>query len=292
MFVRDIRDGERGNSPKMQPHLQIIGHFSPRQLHIRPIAMDPHFEEVAIPDRMSTFSVDPSGWSALLKPDQDMANAISLEHARGRRKIPARAPFIYPRIAEPWPVSKNEHPASIAKRCRNTRQALREPLRRGFPIQAFILYRVRFLIAAELLGSLPTFGGIAGGINHLSIMPNIATTDAIDVALAYDRLVRQHLEEKDRDRPEAAPLVGYCDSFLSDGNDSFFCRLLVNPHHARIPRKSSVGCPPKSTAGREPSYASASSLAPSAAGCFFPPASPSVTGCSFAYTETALSGPP
>ena len=80
-----------------------------------------------IPDRMATFSVDLRCLSALLKQNHDMANAISLELARGRSKVPAYTPFIYPRIAEPpWPISTNEHSAAIANWRSNNRMAKRD----------------------------------------------------------------------------------------------------------------------------------------------------------------------
>ena len=83
-------------------------------------------EEVAIPDRMATFSVDLSGLSALLKPNQDMASAIGLEISRGCIEIPAYTPFIYHRIdAPPRPVSTNAHTAPVAQWRPNARQAKR-----------------------------------------------------------------------------------------------------------------------------------------------------------------------
>ena len=91
-------------------------------------------------------------------------------------------------------MSANEHSDAIAKRRINTRQAQRESFPHDVPIQALILYQLRFLTTAELLGALSTFGGLAAGINPLSIVLNIATTDTITVALAYERLVKQHLE--------------------------------------------------------------------------------------------------
>ena len=85
------------------------------------------YEEVVIPARLATFSVDIRCLSALLKPNQNMANAISLELARGRSQVPAYTPFIYPRIAEPpWPISTNEHSAAIANWRSNNRMAKRD----------------------------------------------------------------------------------------------------------------------------------------------------------------------
>ena len=92
MFARDLRDGERRTFSQMHLLLQILGHFSP-QLRNRPNAKDPSYEEVVIPSRLATFAVDFSGLAGLLKPNQDMANVISLELARGRIKVPEYTPF-------------------------------------------------------------------------------------------------------------------------------------------------------------------------------------------------------
>ena len=61
---------------------------------------------------------------------------------------------------------------------------------------------MRFLIDAELLCALSTFGGLAAGVNLLSIGLNLETTDTISDALAYDRPVKNYLEEKARARSE------------------------------------------------------------------------------------------
>ena len=111
----------------------------------RPNARGPHLEEVAIPDRMATFSVDLSGLSALLKPNQDMATAISLELSCGRSKIPAYTPFIYHRIDEhPWPVSTNEHTDAVEKWRPNARQARWGASPQAVPSQSWILYQLGF----------------------------------------------------------------------------------------------------------------------------------------------------
>lgn len=94
---------------------------------------------------MATFSADRSFLSGFLKPNQDMANLTSLELARGLSKVPAYAPFIVPRIDDaPWPVATNGHASAIRKWRNNTRQAKHELLPNAVPIQAWLLYQMRF----------------------------------------------------------------------------------------------------------------------------------------------------
>ena len=209
-------------SRKCSWRCRSCGISRPQRLCNRPNARGPQFEEVVVPARMATFTVGLSGLAALLKPNQDMANAISLELARGRSNIPAYAPFIYHRIAEPpWHVASNEHTAAVTKWRANARQAKRDAFPQDVPIQAWILYQLRFLPTAELLGALSTFGGFGAGINHLSIVLNIATTDTIAVSLAYGRLVKTHLEEKAMSRDETTLAADFFSPVLPSGDAAF-----------------------------------------------------------------------
>lgn len=79
MFARDLREIARLSRPAVQFWLQILGHFPPRQLRIRPNAKDPDYEEIVIPERLREFNVDLAGISAFAKPPQEMPNNISLE---------------------------------------------------------------------------------------------------------------------------------------------------------------------------------------------------------------------
>ena len=248
MFVRDLREGERRTFPQMQLILQLLGHFHPLHVRNRPNSKDPSFEEVVIPARLANFSVDFHGLTGLLKPNQDMANAISLELARGRAKVPSFTPFIVPKISEPpWPIASAEHSAAVAKWKSNTRVAKRELFPEALPLQAWLLYQLRFLITAELLGALATFGGLPASLAHLAIVLNLATTDSVAVAMVYDRLVKQHLEEKARARAETTLGEGYFSSFLATENAAF--RLQATAEC--IPRPTV----PKSTPTRQPAAA-------------------------------------
>ena len=105
--------------------------------------------------------------------------------------------------------------------------AKRESYPLAVPTQAWILYHLRFLTSAELMGDLTTFGWFSDGINHLPIALNIDTTETIDVP-PYDRLVKHHLEEG----PGVArrPTLGAVNSrhFPLRGMLPFGCRLSLN----------------------------------------------------------------
>ena len=67
-------------------------------------------------------------------------------------------------------------------------------------LDARIRYQRRFVFPADLCGAWATFGGLSAQLNHLSMVPHLATTDAIGTALTYDQRSKAHLEEIARAR--------------------------------------------------------------------------------------------
>ena len=70
-----------------------------------------------------------------------------------------------------------------------------------------MLYRMRFIFAADLCGAWSSFGGIAAQLNNLSLILHLATTESIAAALLYDGLLSAHLEEMARPRAERPAAV-------------------------------------------------------------------------------------
>ena len=158
MFMRDLREAERRPFPELQLMLQILGHFPPIQLQIRPNTNDPAYEELVIPERLRTFTADLSGIGTLLKPTHEMSNYISLEVARGQAKVPAYTPFIVPDVSAcPWPVPSKEHQAAVTRWRTSAQQSKDKPT--SIPMKAWLLYRMLFLIAADLAGDWAAFKG-------------------------------------------------------------------------------------------------------------------------------------
>ena len=108
------------------------------------------------------------------------------------------------------------------------------------PTHALVLYQMRLLIAAELLGALTAFGGSAVGSNHLMISLNVDTTETIASPIAYGRLVKHHMGEKALSRPETAIGDGYVASFRTSGNAKFRLPAVEE----RNPRPAAVKNPP------------------------------------------------
>ena len=176
---------------------------------------------------MGDFKADLSSAGGFLEPTQEMANFTSLKLARGRSKVPAYTPFIAPDVsAAPWAISSKEHDAAVSRWRTSSRVVMREDAASSIPTQAWLLYRLRFVIAADLAGAWSAFGGMAAQLNHLSIIMNISITDSAAIALSYDRLVREFLAEKDRSRQEVNSTTYFAD-FLSVGNPALKIRAMA-----------------------------------------------------------------
>ena len=64
-------------------------------------AKDPPYEEIVLPAKLRRYSADLSAIGACFKPDQLMANCISLELAIGKGKAPIYTPYIAADVSAP-----------------------------------------------------------------------------------------------------------------------------------------------------------------------------------------------
>ena len=80
---------------------------------------------------------------------------------------------------------KTDHVTSLEGWKRNSKQAKRRVLPHEIPIQAWSMYRIRFLLAAESCQAFSAFGGVCAQFNRLSAVPNLAVTDGASLGLAY-----------------------------------------------------------------------------------------------------------
>ena len=92
------------------------------------------------------------------------------------------------------------------------------------PTQSWALYHMRVSTSADLAGAWRTFGGLSAQLNQPPVGLNIATTDAIAIALAYDRMVREFLAERARSRSETTIGESYFYDSLSAGNTALEIR--------------------------------------------------------------------
>ena len=203
--------------------MQLMAHFAP-VLKQRVNPKDPPFDEVVFPAMIPEYKADFSCLGGFLKPNQLMANYVSKELAKGRLQVPPYAPYIAADVAAaPWPVPTAEHTNALAKwefgraTAGQAKAARPQPL----PLNAWVLYRVRFMFTSDICEAWRSFGGIPAQFNNRSIISHLTSTENIDSSLLYDSLLSARLEETDRARAERSTDAVDFDMLLSAGPTRF-----------------------------------------------------------------------
>ena len=93
-----------------------------------------------------------------------------------------------------------EHSGARTNWIAYSRQARRATSPQELSIQAFCLYQLRFIFAAELCNAFDTFGGLALQLSRLSTVINLSILESVGVALAYHRILSGKLMERARQR--------------------------------------------------------------------------------------------
>ena len=162
-------------------------------------AKDPLFEELVIPERIRNFSDGLSRMGDFLKPNQLETNYVSLELARGKWQTPSYTRYIVADVsASPWHVPSAEHTAAMSKWTSNKQAP--KPGAQPLPFHTWKMYRLRFIITADLCAAWIPLGGWSAQLNNLSILLHLPTTESVAGALAYDTRLSAHLEELARAR--------------------------------------------------------------------------------------------
>ena len=234
LFLSECREADQKPFTEMQLLMQLFSHFEPITAKQRSNIKDPAFEEIVLPRKLAAYAADLRGLGGFLKPNQPMVNYVSRELALGKLKVPSYTPYIVPSIAEvPWPVPSAEHKAAMVK-WNSNRQAAKAAQPQPVPINAWVLYQLRFIFAADICGAWCSFGGIAAQLNHLSIVLHIATTEAVGIALTYDQLLKSHLEELARSRVSEIAGTNDFQELLSNENHRF--KLQAIQQHTKPPK--------------------------------------------------------
>ena len=84
------------------------------------------------------------------------------------------------------------------------KQAKRALLPQELSIQAFTLYQLRFIFAADLCLAWSKFGCLGPQRSHLSTVLHIGVAESVGEALSYHRIVGTKLREKARKRTTSA----------------------------------------------------------------------------------------
>ena len=116
-------------------------------------------------------------------------------------KIPPFTPYVVPQLSSaPWLPDVAEHRNSFENWSRNARQARRRATPQELPIQSFLLYQLRFIVAGECCMAFRPFGGMCAQLNLLAIVLNLCVTESVSLGLGYFRILSSRLEENARMR--------------------------------------------------------------------------------------------
>ena len=129
-----------------------------------------------------------------------MANFIRNELVRGQTQGTSYTPYIVADVSDaPWPGPSAEHTAAAAK-WGNNRHATKVVNPQAAPFNSWLLYRLRYILTADLRGAWADFGGISAHLNFISISLRVATTESITDDLIYDGRISTRTEDLGRPR--------------------------------------------------------------------------------------------
>ena len=127
------------------------------------------------------------------------------EMAKGSSRIPAYAPYLVPKLSSPpWMPDRTDRATSFEGWNKNSKKAKRKVLPQELAIQAWIMYRVRILFAAESCRAFDSFGGLCAQFNLLGVVLNLTVTEGVSLGMAYFRILIIRSEEIARQRAVGA----------------------------------------------------------------------------------------
>ena len=167
-------------------------------------AKDIRFAELDIPRIFLTYTPLMSGLSALFRPSQDMVNFASKELAQAASKDPPYTPYLTPNLhLRPWMPETSDRLVAQAQWESYAKSSKKAQLPLELSIQSFLLYQLRFVLAADLCSAWQGFGGLGSQLSHLSTVLNLAVLETVGIAISYRNLLPLKLTEKARQRSAA-----------------------------------------------------------------------------------------
>ena len=96
-----------------------------------------------------------------------------------------------------------DHAAAQTQWKNYTKSSKKAQLPLDLSIQSFLLYQLRFVLAADLCSAWVGFGGLGAQLSHLSIVLNLAVIETVGIALSYHNVLSTRLTERARQRSTA-----------------------------------------------------------------------------------------
>ena len=95
-------------------------------------------------------------------------------------------------------------------------------------MQQFLLYKWRFVIAADICSAWKDFGGIAARINFIALLTNMSIVDNPFVAMKYDEALNNRLANYARER---TPGIDYPSLLSMEDFELKRSIIVANPIH-------------------------------------------------------------
>ena len=162
--------------------------------------------EIYIPISLKNFLINCCELADPIRPDQTIVSVISQELETPANSSPVFAPYIKIDYAKrPW------FPAIVYRETSlNTfRAKMKSPKSiQPLSIHRYVLYRLRFVMAAWICSAFDGFGGAIDQISNLSIALRIAIIENRNIDILYDEERRNRLSKYERER--TPPADYYC----------------------------------------------------------------------------------
>ena len=98
---------------------------------------------------------------------------------------------------EPWPPTLFEHKKALGGWATRMKSFAGD---QSLSFQAWIFYRLRFIISAEVCSAWDSFGGFIDQINNIGVALNIAISENVGTSLKYFEFLHTQLESYARSR--------------------------------------------------------------------------------------------
>ena len=184
------------------------------------------FEEIVLHKQLKDYTISLSSIAGVIKPDQRMCNAICEIIATAANTQPTYVPYVVACYrSAPWIVPSADHEKALIafdKKMKNFHSV--QPL----SMQQFLLYKWRFVIAADICSAWKDFGGIAARINFIALLTNMSIVDNPFVAMKYDEALNNRLANYARER---TPGIDYPSLLSMEDFELKRSIIVANPIH-------------------------------------------------------------
>ena len=178
---------------------KLARHIPPRDQKVP--EKNTRYTELDIPKALAKYAPSLSSIPDFSPPGQYQVNFTRVEIAIAASQGPPYVPYLAPKLSEnPRMPSDSDHSIARTRWVSFSKQSKRSLAPQELAIQAFALYHLRFVFAADLGQAFQTFGGLGPQLPHFSTAHHLGGKESVGEALAYHRPVAQKLQGKSRKR--------------------------------------------------------------------------------------------